>query len=57
MKRAYHIYNCEFCCLTFAVEQAFENQDEVMCPVCFTDDDLQTVGHGEMEEIQEENGE
>ncbi|MFC4768721.1 hypothetical protein [Effusibacillus consociatus] len=53
MKRSYHIYECEDCCVTFAVEQAYEDQSAVCCPVCLDDDYLATVGHGEMEEIPE----
>lgn len=53
MKRPYHVYECEDCCLVFAVEQAFENQSDVCCPVCLDDIELKTIGSGEMEEIPE----
>ncbi|WP_078428795.1 helix-turn-helix transcriptional regulator [Alkalihalobacterium alkalinitrilicum] len=47
-KRPYHIYECEDCTLVFAVEQAFDSQEDVCCPVCWSDDQLRDIGAGEM---------
>jgi rubrerythrin len=44
----YHIYECEECIVSFAVEQAFEDQSEVKCPICSTDDFLRDVCAGQM---------
>lgn len=43
----FHIYECEDCILTFAVEQVFEDQSEVKCPVC-AGETLRDVAAGEM---------
>lgn len=51
MTRRYHIYCCDECVLVFAVEQAFDQQDQVQCPVCLDDDHVRSIAHGEMEEI------
>lgn len=50
MKREYHIYECEDCCVVFAVEQAFLQQSEVSCPVCQDDVEIYCIAEGEMEE-------
>jgi predicted nucleic acid-binding Zn ribbon protein len=55
MKRPCHIYECEECCLVFAVEQAFQDQFMVMCPVCGCDHHMKDVGDGEIVERQEGN--
>ncbi|WP_209121555.1 helix-turn-helix domain-containing protein [Alkalihalobacillus sp. BA299] len=47
-KRPFHIYECEDCVLVFAVEQAFETQEDVCCPVCWSDEQLKDVGSGVM---------
>ena len=44
----FHVYECEDCVLTFAVEQAFEDQCEVCCPVCWNGDAIRDVASGEM---------
>jgi predicted nucleic acid-binding Zn ribbon protein len=41
-------YQCEDCCLVFAVEQSFQEQDVIMCPVCHTDAHMDLVGEGSM---------
>lgn len=41
-----HVYECEECTLTFMVEQAFEEQDLIHCPVCCMDDNLRDAGEG-----------
>lgn len=33
----YHFYECEDCCVSFAVEQALEDQSEIRCPNCLSD--------------------
>jgi len=43
----FHVYECQDCVLTFAVEQAFEDQSCVKCPVCFGED-ICDVASGEM---------
>jgi predicted nucleic acid-binding Zn ribbon protein len=48
VKRHWHIYDCEDCIVSFAVEAAFEDQDAVNCPVCGKDESLIEVGYGEM---------
>lgn len=48
MKRPYHIYECEECCLVFAVEQAHENQEDIVCPLCQEDEYMIDIGEGEM---------
>ena len=46
--RLFHIYECEECALVFAVEQAFDEQELVKCPVCLDDKALKDIGAGEM---------
>ena len=54
---AYHIYECRDCVVNFAVEQTFEEQDVVKCPVC-SEQNIEVVGYGSMEVIPEmEDGE
>lgn len=48
MNTLVHIYECEGCVVTFAVEQSFEEQDRVQCPVCCQDNLLRDVGEGEI---------
>lgn len=43
-----HVYECEECVVTFAVEQAFEDQSAVNCPVCCNDDAIRDVAAGEI---------
>ncbi|WP_066316847.1 hypothetical protein [Bacillus sp. FJAT-29814] len=47
MKQLYHVYECQDCVLSFAVEQAFEDQSEICCPNC-GNEDIRDVGPGEM---------
>lgn len=35
MKVHYLIYECQDCILSFAVEKAFKDQDDVTCPICW----------------------
>lgn len=52
----FHVYECEICVVTFAVEQACENQDDVVCPLCqFDGEAIRDVGAGEMKIIHAEN--
>jgi hypothetical protein len=44
----FHIYECEECVVTFAVEQDFEDQSVVCCPICHIDDFIQDVASGEI---------
>jgi predicted nucleic acid-binding Zn ribbon protein len=44
----YHIYECEDCIVSFAVEQAFEDQSAVNCPICLTDEHIRDVTSGQM---------
>lgn len=46
MKPLVHVYECEECILTFAVEQAFDNQSEIRCPNCWSDEHMRDVGEG-----------
>jgi predicted nucleic acid-binding Zn ribbon protein len=48
VKIHYHKYECEKCVLNFAVEMAFEDQNEIVCPVCRDDDQLNDAGEGAM---------
>ncbi|MEH7503259.1 hypothetical protein V7152_14820 [Neobacillus drentensis] len=43
-----HIYECEECVVSFTVEQAFEEQDLVRCPICTSDDSIRDVAAGEL---------
>jgi putative FmdB family regulatory protein len=43
-----HVYECEECVVTFAVEQAFEEQDLVKCPICSHEDSIRDVAAGEI---------
>lgn len=48
MKHLFHVYECQDCVLTFAIEQALEDQSEVSCPLCKCDEALRDVASGEM---------
>lgn len=48
MKLLFHVYECEDCAVTFAVEQALEDQSLVGCPVCGFDENIRDVSSGEM---------
>ncbi|MDF2859622.1 MAG: hypothetical protein K0Q87_5473 [Neobacillus sp.] len=41
-----HIYECQQCVITFAVEQAFEDQSVISCPSCCEEEWLEDVGEG-----------
>jgi hypothetical protein len=45
LERIVHIYECEDCVLTFAVEQAFEDQSIIKCPSC-SDENIRDVCSG-----------
>ena len=47
MNQLYHIYECEDCIVSFAVEIAFEEQDLVKCPIC-SEENLRDVATGKM---------
>jgi hypothetical protein len=44
----FHIYECEDCVVTFAVEQDFEDQSVVCCPICHVYENIRDVASGEM---------
>lgn len=44
----FHIYKCSECDLNFAVDQKFEEQDAVHCPVCLTDHAIEDQGQSIM---------
>lgn len=44
----FHVYECQDCVVTFAVEQDYEDQSSVCCPICQCDD-LRDVASGEMQ--------
>lgn len=46
METFVHVYECEKCILTFAVEQEFEDQTAVTCPVCHSEESIRDVGGG-----------
>jgi hypothetical protein len=46
--QAFHIYECEDCIVSFAVEQAYEDQSAVKCPICCSDEAIRDVASGEM---------
>ncbi|WP_158211758.1 hypothetical protein [Alkalihalobacterium alkalinitrilicum] len=47
-KIAFHIYECEHCAVVFAVEQAFDEQHLVKCPVCCAESAVEDIRDGEM---------
>jgi predicted nucleic acid-binding Zn ribbon protein len=46
--QSFHVYECEQCVVTVAVEQVFEDQSEVKCPICSEDEWIRDVASGEM---------
>lgn len=42
-----HRYECPDCVVHFMVEQAFEEQSEIKCPVCKTEN-IEDLGPGEV---------
>ena len=40
----YHVYYCSHCDIKFAVDQKFEDQSDVRCPLCIDDNDLSDIG-------------
>ncbi|MGD6993958.1 hypothetical protein [Sutcliffiella horikoshii] len=49
MKQLFHVYECENCVITFAVEQGLEDQTVVCCPVCLMQEEIRDVVSGEMD--------
>ncbi|MGY3717152.1 hypothetical protein ACWE42_16700 [Sutcliffiella cohnii] len=45
----FHVYSCTWCPVTFAVEQDCEDQHEVKCPICHSDEYVEDEGMGEMD--------
>lgn len=43
-----HMYRCDSCELNFAVDQSFEAQSDLVCPLCCTDTHMQDIGSGEI---------
>jgi hypothetical protein len=35
--QSFHVYKCPDCILVFAVEEDYENQSDICCPVCWTE--------------------
>ena len=48
LKHLFHVYECEECMVTFAVEQYCVDQSVVFCPICGMDDYMRDVASGEM---------
>lgn len=48
LTQLFHVYECEECVVTFAVEQALEDQSHINCPVCRQDDYIRDISSGEM---------
>jgi predicted nucleic acid-binding Zn ribbon protein len=48
MNTLVHIYECGGCVVTFTVEQSYEEQHMIQCPVCCEDTLLRDVGEGEI---------
>jgi DNA-directed RNA polymerase subunit RPC12/RpoP len=46
-KQLFHVYKCEECILVFTVEQALEDQSNICCPQCGTEE-INDAGAGEM---------
>lgn len=44
----FHVYECEDCIVTFAVEQDYEDQSDVCCPICWNGEKIRDVSSGEM---------
>lgn len=44
----FHIYHCKNCSLKFATEQEYEDQSNIDCPNCKTDEYMVDYGSGEM---------
>jgi hypothetical protein len=49
-KQLFHIFECEDCVLTFAVEQAALEGKlfSICCPICQSEEDIRDVTSGEM---------
>jgi hypothetical protein len=43
-----HVYECEDCVVSFSIEQAYEDQDAVKCPICESADYIRDVAAGEL---------
>lgn len=48
MEMLVHVYECEECIVTFSVDQECEEQSDVKCPLCLTDQHVKDVGGGMM---------
>lgn len=47
MEQLFHIYECEDCIVSFAVEIAFQEQDLIKCPIC-SEENLRDVATGKL---------
>lgn len=47
IKQLFHVYECQDCVVTFAVEQVCDDQSDVCCPIC-SSDNVRDVDSGEM---------
>jgi putative FmdB family regulatory protein len=48
LKIPVHRYECNNCNVHFMVEQAFEEQHLIKCPVCNEDENIEDLGPGEV---------
>lgn len=48
VKQLFHVYECEDCVLTFAVEQECDDQSDVCCPICWNGESISDISSGEM---------
>lgn len=53
MKQLFHVYECSDCCVTFAVEQDYEDQTDVMCPICGDQGTIEDVASGLMNVVSD----
>lgn len=44
MDREMYLYECTACVLVFGVETAFEEQSEIVCPYCESDEHIEDAG-------------
>lgn len=50
LKQLFHVYECQDCVVTFAVEQAYEDHSVICCPICKTDNAIEDVFSGEIKD-------
>ena len=42
------VYECEDCCLTFALESAYKEHSDACCPICWSNDHMRFVGDSQI---------